>query len=88
MAKISISMTDGMNDYVQARVKAGEYNNTSEYFRDLVRRDQENAAKYTALKQAIQDGLDSGISPRTPQEIMQAVKDRIANDPLQTKRQG
>ncbi|GGZ28759.1 type II toxin-antitoxin system ParD family antitoxin [Asticcacaulis endophyticus] len=65
MAKISISMTDGMNDYVQARVKAGEYNNTSEYFRDLVRRDQENAAKYMALKQAIQDGLDSGISDKS-----------------------
>lgn len=88
MAKISISMTDGMNDYVQSRVKAGEYNNTSEYFRDLVRRDQENAAKYAALKQAIQEGLDSGISPRTPQEIMQAVKDRIANGQLQTKRSG
>jgi antitoxin ParD1/3/4 len=86
MAKISISMTDGMHDYVQARVKAGEYNNTSEYFRDLVRRDQENAAKYAALKQAIQDGLDSGISPRTPQEIMQAVKDRVANGQLQIKR--
>ncbi|OYW80574.1 MAG: hypothetical protein B7Z26_06270 [Asticcacaulis sp. 32-58-5] len=69
MAKISISMTDGMNDYVQSRVKAGEYNNTSEYFRDLVRRDQENAAKHAALKQAIQDGLDSGISDMSIDDI-------------------
>lgn len=69
MAKISISMTDGMNDYVQSRVKAGEYNNTSEYFRDLVRRDQENATKYAALKQAIQDGLDSGISDMSIDDI-------------------
>jgi antitoxin ParD1/3/4 len=65
MAKISISMSDQMESYVHARIKSGDYNNVSEYFRDLVRREQENTEKYAALKKAIQEGLDSGVSDLT-----------------------
>jgi antitoxin ParD1/3/4 len=80
MAKISISMTDTMEAFVHERIKEGDYNNVSEYFRDLVRRDQENRDKYEVLKTAIQRGIDSGISPRTPQDIMADVKSRLMND--------
>ena len=69
MAKISISMTDNMEANVQQRVKDGDFNNVSEYFRDLVRRDVEMKHKYDALKQAIQDGIDSGVSDQTIDDI-------------------
>jgi len=65
MAKISISMTDNMEASVLERVRDGDFNNVSEYFRDLVRRDLEYREKYTALKQAIQAGIDSGVSDKT-----------------------
>lgn len=80
MAKISISMTDGMNDYVQSRVKAGEYNNTSEYFRDLVRRDQDRREAHEKLRKMLNDAEASGISPRTPQQIMSDVKAKFKAD--------
>ncbi len=80
MAKISISMTDNMESYVHEQVQAGDFNNVSEYFRDLVRRDQENKDKFVALKKMIQDGFDSGISPRTPREIMDDVKAKLRAD--------
>lgn len=41
MSRLTISMPDQMNDWVEAQVSAGRYGNVSEYFRDLVRRDQE-----------------------------------------------
>ena len=42
MAKITISMPDRMSDYVTGRIESGQYGNVSEFFRDLVRRDQGN----------------------------------------------
>ncbi len=80
MAKISISMTDNMETYIHQQVQAGDFNNVSEYFRDLVRRDQENKDKFNVLKKMIQEGLDSGVSPRTPQQIMEDVKARLKAD--------
>lgn len=80
MAKFSISMTDRMAQTVQRRVEQGDYNNVSEYFRDLVRRDEENAERHEALKRAIEKGLSSGISSRTPQEIIADVKEKLKAD--------
>ncbi|MFT3995898.1 MAG: type II toxin-antitoxin system ParD family antitoxin [Asticcacaulis sp.] len=80
MAKFSISMTDRMAQTVQRRVEAGDYNNVSEYFRDLVRRDEENSERHAALKDAIEKGLNSGISPRTPQDIMADIKEKLKAD--------
>ena len=37
----AITITDQMENWVKAQVDSGKYGNDSEYFRDLVRRDQE-----------------------------------------------
>ena len=57
----TITLTDKQDQWIKSRIAAGEYTNDSEYIRDLVRRDQEQNAKFRALKAAIQDGLDSSI---------------------------
>lgn len=69
MAKISISMSDAMEKFVSERVESGEYNNTSEYFRDLVRRDQEKKEAEAKLRVMIQEAEASGISDKTFDEI-------------------
>jgi len=61
----TITLSKQQDAWVKARIDSGDYTNDSEYFRDLIRRDQEQNAKLLALKQAIQDGLDSGVSERT-----------------------
>ncbi len=48
----------------------------SEYIRYLIRRDQEQNAKNLALKTAIQDGIDSGVSDRTLGEIWEEAEQR------------
>ncbi|WP_409898091.1 type II toxin-antitoxin system ParD family antitoxin [Hyphomonas sp.] len=42
-------MPDLMADWIAARIKRGQFNNESEYFRDLVRRDQEEEERKAYL---------------------------------------
>lgn len=72
MAKLSISMSDQMEAFVAKRVESGEYNNTSEYFRDLVRRDQEKREAREKLGRMIEKARASGISERSFDEIWEA----------------
>ena len=69
LVKKSITVTDRQEQWIRAQVASGEYGNDSEYFRDLIRRDQERNAQFRALKQAIQEGLESGVGDKTVKEI-------------------
>ena len=65
----TITLTEKQDAWIKAQIAAGEFTNDSEYIRDLVRRDQEQNAKYKALKAAVEDGLNSGVSEKTVGEI-------------------
>ena len=60
---MSFALPESMREYIDHRVAAGNYGNTSEYIRDLVRRDQEEQAK-KRLRDLIEDGLASGPGRR------------------------
>ena len=62
---MSFALPESMRLYIDERVAAGNYGNTSEYIRDLVRRDQEEQAR-KRLRDLIQEGMASGSGrPRT-----------------------
>jgi antitoxin ParD1/3/4 len=42
MATMNVSLPDPMKEWVDERVKSGQYGNASEYVRDLIREDQRN----------------------------------------------
>lgn len=65
----TITLSEQQDAWVKSRIDSGDFTNDSEYFRDLIRRDQDQNAKFLALKRAIQDGLESGVSERTVGEI-------------------
>jgi antitoxin ParD1/3/4 len=56
---ISFALPEAMRTYIDAHVSAGNYGNTSEHIRDLVRRDQEEQAKRRP-RDLIEEGLASG----------------------------
>ena len=62
----TITLTNQQHDWIKAQIANGDYTNDSEYFRDLVRRDQE---KFRALKAAVEEGIASGPSTRTVDDI-------------------
>lgn len=76
----TITLTDQQNRWIKTRITAGGFTNDSEYIRDLIRRDQEEGVKFRALKAAIQEGLDSGVSDKTVPQIMQEVESRLRDD--------
>lgn len=56
---LNIAMPEAMRLYVAERVETGHYGNTSEYMRDLIRKDQREQA-IEHLRKRVQEGLDSG----------------------------
>ena len=76
LVKKSITVTDRQELWIRTRIASGEYGNDSEYFRDLIRRDQERTARFRDLKDAIQEGLESGVSERTVKEIWTEAEQR------------
>lgn len=81
MSKITISMPEAMSDYVSDRVRQGQYGNVSEFFRDLVRQDQErNRLTLAALRARLQAAEASGASDRTIEDIMADVKAKLQAD--------
>ncbi len=56
MMRKTISMPDQMADWISARIERGQFNNESEYFRDLVRRDQEEEERKAYLVSRLESG--------------------------------
>ena len=60
MASMNISMPDLMKNWVQAQINDGKYASSSDYVRDLIRKDQHEKDKLAALQAAITLGIESG----------------------------
>ncbi len=71
MATLNISLPDAMRDWIDAQVESGEYANASDYMRDLIRHDQRQRE---ALRLALIEGEQSGISRRKVEDIIAATK--------------
>ena len=69
----TVTLTDAQDDWIKSQVASGDYTNDSEYLRELIRRDQE---KVSALKAAIDEGLTSGPSNRSLDDIWAAAEAR------------
>lgn len=80
MMRKTITIPDAMDGWVKAQIESGRYGNDSEYFRDLIRRDQDRRQAEHELRALIREGLDSGTSDKTIPDIMQEVEDRLRRD--------
>ena len=78
MAQMNISIPEKLKGWAEARVAEGRYSSTSDYVRDLVRRDQEAEEARRRLQAAIVEGRASGISKRTIEDIIADARERRA----------
>lgn len=75
MSRLTISMPDQMNEWVEAQVATGRYGNVSEYFRDLVRRDQERRENaLTELRGMLDRAEASGTSKHALGDVLEAAR--------------
>lgn len=75
----TITLSDTQDAWIKRQIARGAFTNDSEYIRDLVRRDQEAEARLADLRQAIAEGLDSGVSERSLDQIWAEAEARAAN---------
>jgi antitoxin ParD1/3/4 len=70
MATMNVSLPDKMKQWVEDQVATGRYGNSSDYVRDLVRRDQERAEAREKLQQMVDEALASGRVEITREELL------------------
>lgn len=78
MATMNVSLPDPMKDWVEAQARSGRYSNASDYVRELIRRDQERAAKLLELQKLIDEGIESGLSSRSMDQVLEAAREKAA----------
>ena len=69
MATMNISLPDAMKAWVEARANDGRFANSSDYVRDLIRRDQIQAEKLAHWQRLIDEARASGISDLSMDDI-------------------
>lgn len=77
MATMNISLPDQMKAWVEAQSADGRYSNSSDYVRDLIRREQIKAEKIANMQRLVDEGLASGVSSQTPRQIIDEVRAEI-----------
>lgn len=78
MATMTISLPDPLKEWIEARIKEGEYASTSDYVRDLVRRDRERRARpeltVEDLRRIVEASRASGVSEEPVSSILARAK--------------
>jgi antitoxin ParD1/3/4 len=75
MATMNISLPEQMKAWVEHQSEGGRFANSSDYVRDLIRRDQEREVVIAGLQDAIDAGLNSGpAAPFDPAVFKQKMR--------------
>ena len=69
MATMNVSLPDPMKAWVEQQSTEGRYANTSDYVRDLIRRDQVRSDAIARVQNLVDEGLRSGDGTRSMAEI-------------------
>jgi len=72
----TITFTKKQDDWIKQQIAGGDYTNDSEYIRDLIRKDQQRRQNQLELELAIQEGIDSGVSDKTVEDIWREAEER------------
>lgn len=60
MMSVNVNLPKSVSAFVKQEVKKGEYNNTSEYLVELVRKEKDRKAGQKQLEKLLLEGIDSG----------------------------
>jgi len=78
MTNLNISVPESIEDWVFAQVQTGAYVSTGDYVLDLIRKDQAHKTGQAAMQQAITEGLASGISDKSFDQIINLARKELA----------
>ncbi len=78
MSTMNVSLPEEMKRWVEQQARSGRFGNSSDYVRDLIRRDQERQARIAHLQQLINEGLESGAADMTMADIRKAARNKLS----------
>lgn len=73
MSTMNVSLPEELRAYVDAQVEDGRYGSTSEYVRELIRRDQDRQR----LRFLLEDGARSAPGPAADDVYFAGLRDRV-----------
>ena len=78
MATMNISLPNEMKTWVEFQAQnSGRYTNTSDYVRDLIRKDQDTNTKIQQMQAMVTKGLESGVGSRSMEELAQVARQSL-----------
>jgi antitoxin ParD1/3/4 len=66
---MNVSLPGTLKNWVEQQSQSGEYANSSDYVRDLIRRDQERQTKIGRMQALVSQGLESGLSDQSMNDV-------------------
>lgn len=81
MATMNVSIPDPMKSWVEQQSAQGRYANSSDYVRDLIRRDQVRTEAIAHMQGLVDEGLASGEGSRSMAQIKAEARRRAGLDP-------
>lgn len=76
MSTMNVSLPDELKTYVDNQVDGGGYGSTSEYVRDLIRRDRDRQE----LRRLLLDGASSSAGPIADSAYFESLRSRIRSN--------
>lgn len=79
MPTVVISISDPLQDWVEDQARDGQFASSGDFIRTLIEREQAKALAVAELQALVDEGLASGISDRSQQEILEMARRRVAS---------
>lgn len=76
MATVNISLPEQMKEWVEAQTTDGRYSNSSDFLRDLIKKEQVKAEKIARLQLLINEGVESGITNKSFDDIWKFAQEK------------
>lgn len=70
---MNVSLPDELKNFVEAQVEKHGYVSSSEFLRDLIRREQDR----TQLRELVVQGMESGVGSDMDESYFERLRDRI-----------
>ena len=80
MTRASISITPPNAAWIKSQIESEEFSSRSDVVNDLIRKARKEQDEVLAIRAALIKGEQSGISSRTPDEIINAVIEKRRNN--------
>ncbi len=80
MTRASISITPPNDEWIQSQIKSEEFSSRSEVVNDLIRKARHQHEEIELIRAKLIRAEQGGMSNRTPEQIREEAKARLAKD--------